>query len=69
MTSSAPTAERFNDTPTDFDAFVARQHGVAVEQAAELIVSWMESYESPSARGPRRAEPHRAEPQRSGVAA
>lgn len=60
MTSSASTADRFFDTPTDFEAFVARERGVGREQAAELIVGWLESYESsapPRSRGASEALP------------
>ena len=35
------------DTPVDFESFVARQRGLPSEQAARLIMEWMESYEAP----------------------
>ncbi len=50
MTSRALPAERFSDPPTDFAAFVARERGLGLEQATELIIDWLASYESPAPR-------------------
>jgi hypothetical protein len=54
MTSGASPSSY--DTPTDFEAFVAHERGVGREQAAELIVRWLESYEEET-EGPRTRRP------------
>lgn len=41
-----------NDPPTDFEVFVARQRGLAADQAARLIREWMATYESPAGQAP-----------------
>jgi hypothetical protein len=46
MLSHRLPCEYFSDTPVDFEAFVAREHGLPTEDAARLIRDWMSAYEA-----------------------